>query len=87
MEWLRIAAVVGGGLVCVVVPLALSFAVFVSLELDERRAERAAVDARPVLVLPEPECVSVELVVDARDAARTEYLLQELITASQLEDW
>jgi hypothetical protein len=87
MEWLSIAAVVAGGLVCVIVPLALSFVVVVSLEFGEHRAKRAAVDFRPILAPPVPECLAVELVVDARDAARTEYLLQKLITTSQLEDW
>ena len=87
MEWLSIAAAIAGGLVCVVVPLALSFVVFVSLELSERRAEQSAVDCGPVLTPPAPERVVVELVVDARDAARTEHLLQKLIMTSQLEDW
>lgn len=87
MEWMGIAIAVAGGLVCVVVPLAVSFVVFVSLEFSERRAERAAVDCRPVLAPPAPARVAVELVVDARDAARTEHLLQKLIATSQLEDW
>ena len=87
MELLSIAAAVAGGLVCFVVPLALSFVVFVSLEFDRRRAARAAADYPSVLVPPATERMVVELVVDARDAARTERLLQKLITASRLEDW
>jgi hypothetical protein len=87
MEWLSIAFVVAGTLVCVVVPLAVSFVVFVSMELRERRAERSEVDCRPVLAPPAAERVALDLAVDVRDAARTERLLQKLIATSQLEDW
>ena len=95
MDWALIGLVVIGCVLCVVVPLAGLVVVGQVLDSMERRTQplAGARRAQPALVEhgvihgARHERGAQDLEVDARDAARTEHWLQELIATSGLADW